>query len=1679
MKNLIYSIASALIFFNTSLAQDGKFTFTIKTASTTSAGVFKKDGTLVRALWNGVHYAPGTYSDVWDGKDDQKGTIANPDKDYEIKILTNDVKYTWDGTLGNTSDSMTGNTKRQGYYNCATGMAITTAGRIYMCNGFSEGEASYNRSDVKTPNQIFNFFGSSPSRIVTLTTEFVATDDKRVFWAGSDSYASNNSMVHALEVSNDANVKFSKGKNYSLAIGGTTFNVVGFANSTKGKISGLAVQKKGDYLFVARALLNQLLVINKTTGAVVKTLTYTSPKGISIDANDDLWMITGGTKVACYVVNSDGSLKTAGLVLNGALRPTSVNISFDGSTVAVMDDSTQTVKAYNSSTGASLWSLGNPGGYTKDVTVDDSKFYTHDLRKNYNTFVVWEPDGSFWVNDPGNYRIQHFTKARAFKDRIMSMGSTYEVYVDPNDPTKVFAGLLEFSVDYSKSLSGTQGWTLKKNWGANVSSIYTARPALIFPTTLSNGRTYAIMARDDRPKNNREVFDLSSTTLMSTGVFRTNNWVLTEDGALQNFSKGVIGGVSSVSRYDFTGFNGNKPTWSSTQEILATTPTLTSDDPNDRITHNVLTSSNKVIFWNPDAYLKVTAPTIAYTGYHLGSINRGGNKWQWRTEKGTHINYRGDYPKAGFFDVGNSVHNNAGGTLSIFEKNIVTSYHGEFWQNTQTNKFNHYYDNGLALGQFGVVKGETIGNSPYGFAGNALTPMIVKDLKDSNAFYLYHGDESTHSGIHRWHITGLNSIEELTVDIPFPGSFQAPTPDYVDLMANLPFGVKLKDNTAGWKRSPVKNYKENSKINTWSVTTSEQTYNDLNSNDVTIRFHSSTARKNTVTRDLGNNNVTNSWKISGELVYPSGNNANGYKSKQFIEVLDASGKIITSFYIDGLSVKKTEIYGNNAVIASQAGVSVIQNKVSKLLNFEMSVVNNQATFTFADYKSVTTRLLDATANWQSPRSLRITFMNTGNLGTDERFQTVALKDFKFYKDYDSTSKINQPPVADAGPDQSMALPINSTNLAGSGTDSDGSIKSYAWTQVSGPSVSIISAASTANALVKSLLLGTYVFKLTVTDDQGATGSDLVKISVQPLVPAPQQNQTPVNQPPVANAGNDIVITLPVSIVSLTGKGTDADGSIKKYSWSKISGPSNFKLSSTTSASTDASRLLQGVYAFRLTVTDNRGATAVDEIKVTVNPAVAVKLLPAVNLTNPVNGIEYKYYEGSWKNLPNFAKISPIKTGLTSNFNISIAKSATQYGFVFSGFVSVPSDGQYTFYSASDDGSQLLIDNVVVVTNDGLHGRLEKSGTIGLKAGKHAIKALYFQQGGNNIFIVSYQSAGGIKKAIPASALYRENQLPIAKAGKDQTLQSPVSTVTLAGTASDNDGSVKRIAWTKVSGPGSPKIATPAVATTKISNLIIGTYQFKITVTDNNGAATSDVVKVIVNPSANNKSVANARPDDTMASIFDSITVNVGSSNTASRSAEAVGVSAGSNKVITLPINTVTLNGKVSDPDAVIKSQAWSKVSGPGEYHISNNASETTTISNLVAGKYTFKLSALGKDSSAAADLVYVEVREAAPAVAVHPFSIQHQVFANSLSVYPNPAKDVTHLKIASVKAGSKVSIAVINAAGIRVKYQDLKLSGNQVLHDIDISGLSDGIYIIVVRFDDGTILNSKLVKIKN
>lgn len=87
--------------------------------------------------------------------------------------------------------------------------------------------------------------------------------------------------------------------------------------------------------------------------------------------------------------------------------------------------------------------------------------------------------------------------------------------------------------------------------------------------------------------------------------------------------------------------------------------------------------------------------------------------------------------------------------------------------------------------------------------------------------------------------------------------------------------------------------------------------------------------------------------------------------------------------------------------------------------------------------------------------------------------------------------------------------------------------------------------------------------------------------------------------------------------------------------------------------------------------------------------------------------------------------------------------------------------------------------------------------------------------------------------------------PVVSAGSDVTITKPVDTVTLVGSATDSDGTIKSVLWAKVSGSGTP--ATPNANSTVISGLLEGSSVYKFTGTDNAGAIASDQVTITVKP----------------------------------------------------------------------------------------------------------------------------------------------------------------------------------------------------------------------------------------
>jgi alpha-L-fucosidase len=150
----------------------------------------------------------------------------------------------------------------------------------------------------------------------------------------------------------------------------------------------------------------------------------------------------------------------------------------------------------------------------------------------------------------------------------------------------------------------------------------------------------------------------------------------------------------------------------------------------------------------------------------------------------------------------------------------------------------------------------------------------------------------------------------------------------------------------------------------------------------------------------------------------------------------------------------------------------------------------------------------------------------------------------------------------------------------------------------------------------------------------------------------------------------------------------------------------------------------------------------------------VKPEPAMRVDGVVNGIQYSYYEGDWSVLPDFRKLNPVKSGSLANFDLSPRSQPEYFGFEYTGYIRVPEDGVYSLFIGSDDGSRLLLDNKVLIDNDGLHSMNEMKGVAALATGLHSLTVQYFQKGGGRDLKISVEGPKSAKELIPASMLFR-------------------------------------------------------------------------------------------------------------------------------------------------------------------------------------------------------------------------------------------------------------------------------------------------------------------------------------
>ena len=658
------------------------------------------------------------------------------------------------------------------------------------------------------------------------------------------------------------------------------------------------------------------------------------------------------------------------------------------------------------------------------------------------------------------------------------------------------------------------------------------------------------------------------------------------------------------------------------------------------------------------------------------------------------------------------------------------------------------------------------------------------------------------------------------------------------------------------------------------------------------------------------------------------------------------------------------------------------------------------------------------------------------------------------------------PVASAGSNQTITLPTNSVTLAGSGSETGGTIASYKWIELSGPSSATLGAATAATTTASNLVQGTYNFQLTVTDALGVTASATVQVTVNAAAVVPG--------PPSANAGSNQTITLPTSSATLTGSGYETNGTIVSYSWGQLSGPSTATIGNASAASTAVSGLVQGAYTFQLTVTDNSGKTAGATVTVTVNAASVVPGPPSANagsnqtITLPTNSANLtgSGYETN-------GTIVSYNWGQLAGPSTATFGNAAQANTSVSGLV----QGSYTFQLTVTDNSGKTAGATVTVTvnaaavvpgvpsaNAGSNQTITlptNSSTLtgsGSETNGTIVSYFWTQTAGPSTATIGSASAasttisGLVQGAYTFQLTVTDNSLktasatvqvtvnaappanvpPVANPGANETVTQSSSPVDLNGSGSyDPDGSIVSYSWTQVAGAGGVTIANSTTATPAIYGMQVGTYTFQLTVTDNDGATNSADITITVVAGATTKLVANAGAADT----------------------------------IHLPVDSVTLNGTASTVSSgTIVGYSWQEVSGPSTAVIGNSAASVTQVSGLGAGNYTFRLTVTDGNGDTASATVNVVVENTSTLR-----------YTSGIRLWPNPVENYLSVWYQSADH-DRFTMSIVSTSGVIMSTTSYDNVSGQITMHIPVGRLARGTYFLVIIDSNGQKTTREFVK---
>jgi hypothetical protein len=477
----------------------------------TSAGVYAAGGAapgrLVRTLWSRRELAAGALSIAWDGRDDA-GALAPECADeaaaaaaYEVKVLSSNVSYVWEGTVGNSGRWQVGPWVLRALYAIAD-LDVADGVGAYVFGYCERGRAAA-VFNVSAPSDLS--FVSRENYHSALTA--VATDGELVYIANSgvpaappSYYFDPHTFVYAVDLAAppgptrtfcEANFTFgvptcSEGYNqgnctqkiYDGCNGAEQYynSVIdlrvdsGVINTTRGHRAypsaptGIAVQRApGTLLAVAHGHIGVVSTFHKKTGAPLANLSVpggalVGPIRFSADGAS-LWAVTSAGVVRYGGVGGGAARLAVELTVPLSVIAAPANLGVDAASgrVLVTDDATQTVFVLDGATGAVVGSYGLAGGYTaaRGPAVRDDLFFFEN-----SSYVAADGAGGLFVGDQGNSRTLHLSANGTKLDDMSFITASYKSAVAHGAPSRVFSSLLEFEVNASVPLGAPGSWKL-------------------------------------------------------------------------------------------------------------------------------------------------------------------------------------------------------------------------------------------------------------------------------------------------------------------------------------------------------------------------------------------------------------------------------------------------------------------------------------------------------------------------------------------------------------------------------------------------------------------------------------------------------------------------------------------------------------------------------------------------------------------------------------------------------------------------------------------------------------------------------------------------------------------------------------------------------------------------------------------------------------------------------------------------------------------------------------------------------------------------------------------------------------------------------------------------------------------------------------------------------------------